>query len=118
MNLSLSQRLFLGVKALTGSLDLKPGSMGYQLLRGALPGAIGAPPARGTQAHLQSYSTMPWVRAVASRVGHAVSATTWKLYATSKAPVTEGLKTHWYAKKSIQFCQDAKLRKSALTEMQ
>lgn len=117
MNLSFPQRLFLGMKALTGVLDLKPGSMGYQLLKGALPGAVGAPPARGTQAHLQSYSTMPWVRAVASRVGHAVSATTWKLYATTKNPPTEGLKAQYYAKKSIQFCTDRQLRKSQLTDM-
>lgn len=118
MNLSFAQRLFLGAKALTGNLDIKPGSMGYQLLKGALPGWVGAPPSRGTQAHLMSYSTMPWVRAVASRVGHAISATTWKLYATSKQPPNEGLKTDWYAKKSIQFCGDRKLRKSQLTDME
>lgn len=117
MKLSFGQRIFLFGKALTGAIDLKPGSAGYQLLRGAMPGAVGAPPTRGTQAHLQSYSTMPWVRAVASRVGHAVAATTWKLYATSRHPATEGLKNEWYARKSVQFCGNYALRKSALTAM-
>ena len=116
MNLSLSQRLFLGMKALTGAIDLKPGSMGYQLLRGALPGAVGSPPARGTQAHLTSYTTMPWVRAVASRVGHAVSATTWKLYATSNGPPTEGQKLEWQQRKDIQYCGNYRQRKSALAQ--
>lgn len=116
MNLSISQRLFLGLKALTGAIDLKPGSMGYQLLRGAMPGAVGAPPARGTQAHLQAYSTMPWVRAVSSRVGHAVSAVTWKLYANSAQPVTEGQKLAWRRRKDVQFGSTT-FRKSSLTQM-
>ena len=116
MNLSLPQRLFMLGKALTGNIDLKPGSMGYQLLKGAMPGAVGAPPNRGTQAHLQAYSTMPWVRAVASRVGHAVSATTWKLFALAKEPPVEGQQTKWVTRKAIQFGGSHALRKSAITQ--
>lgn len=117
MKLSFPQRLFFLGKALTGALDLKPGSMGYQLLKGAMPGAIGAPPTKGTQAHLQAYSTMPWVRAVASRVGHAVASTTWRLYAASKEPVTEGEKVRWRRFKHIQYAGSQAVRKSALTQL-
>ena len=91
MTLSWAQRAYLLGKTLTGSWDLKPGSSGEKLLRGIFPAAVGAPPTRGTQAHLQGYSSMPWVRAVAGRVGYSVSATTWRLYA-NKAPIKNGQK--------------------------
>jgi len=85
------QRATLAWKALTGRFDLKPGSTGLQMLSGILPGAVGLPPSRGTQAQLVGYGSMPWVRAVASRIGHAVASAPWRLYAVKRG----GEKAQW-----------------------
>ena len=37
-------------------------------------------PARNTADLIRAYNEMPWLRAVASRVGHATATTPWKLY--------------------------------------
>jgi phage portal protein BeeE len=49
---------------------------------GIYPAAVGAPPVRGARQTLENYSKMPWLRAVASRVGNSFAAVEWKLYAT------------------------------------
>ncbi len=41
----------------------------------------GEPPKRGTPEILEAYSTMPWLRAVTSKVAVAVAGTNWHLYA-------------------------------------
>lgn len=115
MNLNWKDRLFMAKAMLTGNLNLKPGSQGMRLLGGVLPGAVGAPPVRGTQAMLQGYSTMPWVRGVASRVAHAVASTTWRLYSLRSKP-KNGDKPKFLKRKDIQHCKDHKIRKSLLTQ--
>ncbi len=115
MNLNWKDRMFFLGKALTGQLDLKPGSQGARLLGGVLPGAVGAPPVRGTQAMLQGYSSMPWVRGVASRVAHAVASTTWRLYSLKSKP-KNGDKPKFLKRKDIAFCKDHRMRKSLLTQ--
>ena len=109
MNLSFTDRLFLMAKALTGRMDLQEGTTGWKLLKGIMPGAVGAPPTRGTQAFLQGYSTMPWVRALAGKVGFSVAATPWRLYAT-KNPMEP--KAH--KRVDIQRCADWRVRKNLL----
>jgi len=47
----------------------------------------GDPPSRGASGMLESYSTMPWVRAVAGRVAGSMAAVEWRLY---KALPTKG----------------------------
>src|SRR3990167_4178500 len=47
----------------------------------------GDPPSRGASGMLESYSTMPWVRAVAGRVAGSMAAVEWRLY---KALPTRG----------------------------
>ena len=49
--------------------------------------SAGEPPTRGGQGMLDSYSTMPWVRAVAGRVAGSMAAVEWRLY---KAPSGKG----------------------------
>lgn len=57
----------------------EPSTLGGHLLSGVLkPG--GEPPATNTDDYLGAYSTMPWLRAVASRIGHDVGAADWNLY--------------------------------------
>ncbi len=114
MNLSWTQRAMLFGKALTGNWDLKEGSQGYTMLKGILPGSVGAPPTRGTEAQLRGYGQLPWVRAVASRVGHAVSAVPWKLYAIKGKPTVGTEKRDWVKAKGIQLCGDRAMRKSLL----
>ena len=53
-------------------------------LRGQFPGAMGMPPYRGTREFLKAYSTMPWLRAVTSRIGSATASTQWHLYVARK----------------------------------
>lgn len=113
-DLSWSQRAFLLGKALAGSWDFKRGSVGETLLKGILPGAVGAAPTRGTEAQLRGYSSMPWMRAVASRVGHAVAACPWKLYAIKGKPRVGTEKREWAHRKDIQFCGEQRLRKNYL----
>lgn len=38
------------------------------------------PPRRGTLEYLKAYSTMPWLRAVTSRIGNSVASTSWRLF--------------------------------------
>lgn len=111
MQLSIKQRAFLLGKALTGRFDLKPHSEGWKLMRGILPGAVGTPPTRGTQAQLAGYASMPWVRAIAGRIGHAVAAAPWRLYA-AKRP---GEKAHW--RHDIAKCTSPKVRKDLLHDV-
>ena len=119
MKLSLVQRAYLVGKALTGAWDLKPGSVGDHLIRGIFPAAVGAPPNRGTQAQLQGYSSMPWVRAVAGRVGFAVSATQWRLYANKTPPKRPGEQTApAKLRKDIALCADPTTRKALLGQIQ
>src|SRR5690349_16165376 len=113
MNLTWKDRLFFLGKALTGNIDVAPGSQGMKLLGGIFPGAVGAPPTRGTQAQLQGYSTMPWMRAVASRVAHAVGSVTWRLYAL-KSKGKNGPK--WLKRKDIAFSPDRYVRASLLQQ--
>ena len=42
------------------------------------------PPARGTTEMLQSYATMPWLRAVVDKVGSSVATTTWRVFVKTK----------------------------------
>ncbi len=116
MKLSLPQRAYLFGKALTGDWKLKPGSAGEKLLQGIFPAAVGAPPTRGTQAQLQGYSTMPWVRAVAGRVGYAVSAVHWRLYAQKGRP-KNGITPPAKKRKDIQFCGSHAVRKDLLGQI-
>lgn len=83
VTLSWRDRLSLVGRAFAGSISLDPSSVGGRLLSGVVsPG--GAPPARGTREYLGAYSTMPWLRAVASRVSFDIAATDWKLLVERK----------------------------------
>ena len=50
------------------------------------PGVQGDPPERGAYGVLESYATMPWLRACAGRVASSMSAVEWRLYVTRKNP--------------------------------
>lgn len=56
----------------------------WGLLSGALPGGMGAPPARSTADYLRAYAQMPWLRAVAMRIATAVASAEWQLFAVGK----------------------------------
>ena len=116
MKLSLTARALLLGKALTGNWDIKPGSSGQRLLQGIFPAAVGAPPNRGTQAQLAGYTSFPWVRAVASRIGYAVSATPWRLYA-NKAQPKNGVATRAKLRKDIAYAPTQKARKALLGQV-
>ena len=42
------------------------------------------PPARGTPEMLNSYSTMPWLRAVVDKIGSSVATTVWRVFVRVK----------------------------------
>lgn len=54
---------------------------GQQMLGGVFAGGTGPMPERGTKELLDAYSTMPWLRAVAGKIGHSVAETQWQLFA-------------------------------------
>lgn len=79
------QRLELAWKAATGLFSDDAGKQAQALLSGVLPGGLGLPPARNTQDVLKSYSEMPWLRAVGSRVATAVARSEWQLFVRKKS---------------------------------
>ena len=82
--LGLRDRFALVGRALTGAIDLEPGSVGGRLLGGVIQSG-GTPPTRGTREYLQAYSQMPWLRAVAARVSYDVAAVDWQLLTERRA---------------------------------
>jgi HK97 family phage portal protein len=82
--MTFKERLYLMRKALQGTFDLPADSVGLNLLKGLYPSAGGEPPLRTTRATLDGYNTMPWLRAVTSKVGYAVASTRWCLYVKNK----------------------------------
>ena len=117
MKLGMGLRMDLLKRALTGTWDVKPGSSGEKLLKGIFPAAVGAPPNRGVAAQLQGYSSFPWVRAVASRVGYAVSATPWRLYANKAQPKNGQPGTKAKLRKDIAYAPSHEARKQLLGQI-
>jgi hypothetical protein len=56
----------------------------FELLRGIFPVAMGEPPPLNTDKLLEGYDSMPWLRAVAEKVGFAVAAAEWQLFAIKR----------------------------------
>lgn len=54
------------------------------LMSQLLPSGQTQPPVRGTAEMLAAYNTMPWLRAVTSKVAVAVASTNWRLYGTRR----------------------------------
>lgn len=77
-------RLRAAGRAVVGIFSDHSLQQAYGLLQGVLPGGMGTPPTRGTAEYLRAYSTMPWLRAVASRIATGVSAADWQLYVLRK----------------------------------
>lgn len=73
-------KLKLAVKAAVGVFSERAATEAFGLLAGLYPTAAGPLPERGTLELLDGYKTMPWLRAVAYRVAHAVATTPWVLY--------------------------------------
>ena len=69
-------------KAALGLLSDRAASEAYGLLGGLYP-ASGPAPVRGTKELLEGYRSMPWLRALANKVGVAVASTEWELYKPS-----------------------------------
>lgn len=81
--LSIRDRAALVLRAVSGRLPTDPGTVGGKLLAGVVQ-AGGVPPTRGINEHLAAYSTMPWLRAVVSRISYDVASTPWQLYVKRK----------------------------------
>ena len=74
--LPLAQRLKRAGAALLGVFRPEDMAAAHGLLGGVWQ-AGGLPPTRTAQAYLDAYSTMPWLRAVSSKVSHSVSTAVW-----------------------------------------
>ena len=81
--LSFGNKLALLGKAAVGLFSGDAGGHADGLLAGVL-GSGGLPPTRGTREHLQSYTTMPWVRAIAGKIAYAFASTDWELYVVKR----------------------------------
>ena len=84
----------------------------WNLLSGVLPGGLGLPPGRYTRDFLKSYSQMPWLHAVASKVATSCAAAEWKVFVTQKetdAKATRNTK--------IQRACDPVLRRKMIKEL-
>ena len=66
--MTLAERIMLFRKAAVGLFSSQSATQAYSMLAGILPGSHGEPPPRGTREFLQGYSTMPWLRAVSSKI--------------------------------------------------
>ena len=81
MATNFTARLRVARKAIVGLFSDRSAQQAYSLLAGLYPSVAGAAPQRGTRQILQSYSTMPWLRAVSQKIAQAVAATEWTLHA-------------------------------------
>lgn len=73
--------LWANLRAATGVLvNGLPKGEPRRMLSGTVQAGV-TPPILGIKERLESYETMPWVRAVAGRVAEAVAGTQWVLYA-------------------------------------
>ena len=77
-----ADRLALAAKAVIGLFDDRSSEAAFRLFPGISPGAVGFAPTRGVRQTLEAYSKMPWLRAVASRVGDGFASVDWELYRT------------------------------------
>lgn len=92
------------------------GSEADRMLQGIFPGAIGAPPDRTINEFLRSYSKSPWLRAITSKVAHAVAVTPWRAYrVTTKAKRTETGKV--IGLKAIHRASDFRTRSRLIKSM-
>ena len=109
--LSLRDRAYLIGRALAGTFDIDPGSVGGQMLARIYPASATDPPKRGTLQFLEAYSTSPWLRAVEGRIASAVAATSWRLYAVKRAKAARAMRDTL-----IQRSLSHSARKSLLAE--
>src|SRR3990167_11481686 len=79
--LGFSTRLRLAGKALVGLFNESSEHQAFSLLSGLYPGGAGPTVQRGTKQILEGYGTMPWLRAVSSRIAQSVAATEWEVWA-------------------------------------
>jgi len=80
ISLTLRQRLSMALKAISSqTFPTDPASFAGKFLGGIIP-AGGESVPRGTADYLEAYSKMPWLRAVAARVGYDVGATEWRMF--------------------------------------
>jgi hypothetical protein len=112
--LSFRQRIGLIARAAIGTMDVTPGSFGHTLLSRINLGGLGLPPRRGTQQLLQSYSDMPWLRAVASRVGSSFGAVEWRLFYTKKPGASKAYRNRRAQKAA--FPDRLKIREQLMAE--
>ena len=77
-----ADRLALAAKAVVGLFNDRSSEAAFRLFPGVSPGAVGFAPTRGVRQTLEAYSKMPWLRAVASRVGDGFASVDWELYRT------------------------------------
>lgn len=81
MAVTLRARMRLAGKALVGLFHEQSATQAYSLLAGLYPGAGGAVSPRGARQLLEGYNSLPWLRAVSSRIAQSVAQTQWALYA-------------------------------------
>ena len=77
--------------------DLEP-NLASGLLAAIYPTTQGEPPKRGSAELLEAYNTMPWLRAVTSKVAVAVGSTTWRLFGTKRVNGT----SRFYRDRALQ----------------
>lgn len=112
-SVTLGARLKLAIKVFQGQFSPEIAQAAHGLLAGVLPLSSDAPK-RNTTDYLLSYSTMPWLRAVAARIAFDTAATRWHLYAVGKAD--EQGKRVWRRTRSVQRA-GALQRQKALAEL-
>lgn len=90
MALSLRDRAALIFRAVQGTLPTDPSTVGGRLFAGVVQGG-GTPPPVGIREHLKSYSQMPWLRAVVSRISFDIASTQWCLYVKKRKGTPKAL---------------------------
>jgi HK97 family phage portal protein len=107
---SFGTRLRLMAKAAVGTFTDNSATAAFGMLSGITLGNHGEMPHRGTEQTLHNYSRMPWLRAVASRIGDAVATPQWRLFVPQNPSTKKA-----YLDKSLQRASEGE-RRSMISE--
>lgn len=78
---------------LRAAASKKPAQEAMSILSKISPGG-GDPPPRGSTDILESYATMPWMRACASKVAASIASVEWRLYVTRRKGAQKAYRDH------------------------
>ncbi len=90
----LMERVRLASRAAVGIFSDSSLRQAYGMFAGILPGGVGHPPVRGVEQYLQTYTQMPWARAVVGKIASSAASIQWQLFAVQGAAKPNGQRSY------------------------